>query len=48
MFKNLSSCHLFLMLAHKAQHPLSVPNFGGILEECIFSLVKLRLRLVWA
>lgn len=36
MFQNLSSCHLFLMLAHKTQHPLSVPNFRRIFAEYIF------------
>lgn len=36
MLKNHSSCHLFLMLSHKTQHPLSVPNFGGIFEEHTF------------
>lgn len=47
MFQNLSSCHLFLMLAHKTQHPLSVPNFRRIFAEYIFFLVKLCLHLAW-
>lgn len=47
MLQNLSSCHVFLMLAHKTQHPLSVPNFRRIFAEYIFFLVKLCLRLHW-
>lgn len=47
MLQNLSSCHVFLMLAHKTQHPLSVPNFRRIFAEYIFFLVKLCLRLPW-
>lgn len=47
IFQNLSSCHLFLMLAHKTQHPLSVPNFRRIFAEYIFFLVKLCLLLAW-
>lgn len=48
MFQNLSSCHLFLMLAHKTQHPLSVPNFRRIFAIYIFFfLVKLCLLLAW-